>query len=79
MDILQGKEKLKQAKEALRGDFLAKTSKAAQKSKREQIMAMAKASVGAAARVFPLSLSTIEEVAAAMVGPQEINISMSSS
>ena len=66
MDILQGKEKLKQAKEALRGDFLAKTSKAAQKSKREQIMAMAKASVGAAARVFPLSLNTIEEVAAAI-------------
>ena len=33
MDILQGQAKLKQAKEALRGDFLAKSSRAAQKTK----------------------------------------------
>ena len=66
MDILQRKDKLKKAREALRDDFLAKTSKAAQRSKREQILAMAKASVGRSGRVFPLSMDTIEDVAAAI-------------
>ena len=66
MDILQGKERLRQAKEELRGDFLAKSSKAAQKTKREQVMMMARASLGEGRQVFPLQLNTIEDVAAAI-------------
>ena len=53
MDILQGKERLRQGKEELRGDFLAKSSKAAQKTKREQVMMMARASLGEGRQVFP--------------------------
>ena len=66
MDILQGECELKRARESLRGDFLAKSSKAAQRSKREQVLAMAKVSVGERGHVFPLSLNTIEDVAAAI-------------
>lgn len=39
VDILKGKDKLQQARETLREDFLAKSSKAAQRSKREQVLA----------------------------------------
>ena len=66
MDILQGEDRLRRAKEVLRGDFLAKSSRAAQRSKREQVMAMARASVGGNRPIFPLNLDTIENVAAAI-------------
>ena len=66
MDILQGKDKLRQAREVLRGDFLAKSSRAAQKTKREQVLAMARASIGQGRQIFPLQLGTIEDVAAAI-------------
>ena len=66
MDILKEKDKLRLAREWLRGDSLAKSSRAAQKSKREQVLAMARISLAKSGPVFPLQLDTIEDVAAAI-------------
>lgn len=66
MDILKGKEKLAEARRELREDFMAKSSRAAQKTKREQVMAMAKEACDAGENLFPLSIITVENVSAAI-------------
>ena len=42
MNILKGKEELARARRELREGFMAKSSRASQRTKREQVMAMAR-------------------------------------
>ena len=66
MNILKGKEELAKARRELREGFMAKSSRASQRTKREQVMAMAREACSRGERVFPLAVETVENVAAAI-------------
>lgn len=65
-DILKFGTQPDQARAVLRKGFLAESSRAAQPTRREQVMTMAKEVCGGAGKVFPLKNDAIEAVAAAM-------------
>ena len=54
MDILKEKEKLAKARQELRKDFMADSSRASQRTKREQVLAMAAEARDPGADTFPL-------------------------
>ena len=66
MDILKEKEKLAKARQELRKDFMADSSRASQRTKREQVLAMAAEAHDPGAETFPLKTETVEAVAAAI-------------
>ena len=66
MDILKEKEKLAKARQELRKDFMADSSRASQRTKREQVLAMAAEARDPGAETFPLKTETVEAVAAAI-------------
>ena len=66
MNILKGKEELARARQKLRDGFMAKSSRASQRTKREQVMAMAKEASHRSEQIFPLTIETVENVAAAI-------------
>ena len=64
--MLKGKSELAKARRELKDDFMAKSSRASQRTKREQVLAMAKEACDQRRNVFPLAIETIENVAAAI-------------
>ena len=66
MDILKGKERLAKARQELRKDFMADSSRASQKTKQEQVLAMAMEAYDSKLGPFPLTIETVENVAAAI-------------